>query len=552
MSTRILHHFAAALLGGIALLSGPAAAAAPQGVDLGISAEQAAQVGPEGIRYDEDVKRALIFSAGSQLLMQSTVQALIEGEVERRRAAGIDVSHCVVDEATIDARIAALMKAFTEKNPGVDFWNTVEAMGNTRETYREEISRMILVDQLFFPADPAKWPMDLLQEIFGPPEAEEGPAAGPAPAGVAGGCAAAPQAQDMMTQSVMPTYEEAKKAFEAGEPFEVGGFVAQYILRPGVMRWLMEKAEIVEPFEGLPAGVALRVNGKDFTTDALLAKIEPLVGPVELERSRMLVDVLWRVQGALAAKGALLSVEQCQERIAAERKEYEGSVIGYEQMQLQFLGFPSMEVFHRIFRLRQSYKDLMGEITPEQFSAHIAARESFLAQGKADAEVIYFAARDMSNGTYAKEGDPFGEAKARADKAASELAAGADWATVLLKYCDLPEAFPGSQPGMPAPNRGRFGAMPRNQVRDFLGENDYFDFLYGMSVGDLVFFDAEPGTIYGPVMGPTGWCIYKLNRRVPPETALDFANNPRHQYLVNDDLLNVRFFGFVDEVMASE
>ena len=545
MSTRILHHFSAALLGGLALLAFLA-------VLLVVFADPAGRVGPDGIRYEEDLKRALIYTGGSQLMMQTTVQALIEGEVERRRAAGIDVSHCVVEEAEVDARIASLMADFGTKNPGVDFWTTVEAMGNTRETYRGEIGRMILVDQLFFPKDPAKWPMDLLQEIFGPPAPAEGEAAPE-------GQEASPfletpqaQAQDLMTQSVMPTYEEVKKAFEAGEDFEVGGFIAQYVLRPGVMRWLMDQAEIVEPFAGLPAGTALRVNGRDFSTEELLAEVSPLIGPVERERARMLVDVIWAVEEALAAKGALLSPEACMERIAEERKEYEGSVISYEQMQLQFLGFPSMEVFHRVFRLRQSYKDTMGEIGPEEYAAHIEARHFFLAQGKADAEVIYFAARDMTNGTYAKQGDPFGEAEKRAAKAAAELAAGADWATVLLKYSDLPEAYPGSQSGMPTPQRGRFGAMPRNQIRDFLGENDYFDVLYGQSAGDRIFFDAEPGTIYGPVMGATGWCIYKLNRRLPPEVELDFESNPRHQYLVKDDLLNVRFFAFVDEVMASE
>ncbi|MBC8329412.1 MAG: hypothetical protein H8E31_11770 [Planctomycetes bacterium] len=201
MSTRILHHFSAALLGGLALLSGPLAAATPQDAGFGLTAEQAGRVGPDGIRYEEDLKRALIYTGGSQLMMQTTVQALIEGEVERRRAAGIDVSHCVVEEAEVDARIASLMADFGTKNPGVDFWTTVEAMGNTRETYRGEIGRMILVDQLFFPKDPAKWPMDLLQEIFGPPAPAEGEAA---PEGQeASPFLETPQAQDLMTQSVM-------------------------------------------------------------------------------------------------------------------------------------------------------------------------------------------------------------------------------------------------------------------------------------------------------------------------------------------------------------
>ncbi len=532
MSTRIHHRFVAGLLAGFAFLSAPLAAA-PQESGLQLPAEQAAAQGPNGIQYEEAVKRALIYTAGSQLVNQVTVSALIDSEIERRKAAGMPVEHCVVTDEAVDARIKSLMDNFIDNNPGVDFWKTVEAMGNTKETYREEIGRMILVDALFFPQDPALWPMDTLKEIFGHDDGD-------------------PLTMDTMTQSVMPTYEAAQAAFEKGESFEVGGFIAQYVLRPGVMRWMMEKAEIEKPFAGLPAGVALRVNGRDFGTDELLSKVGGVIGPVERERAMMLTDVLWAVQRELDAKGALLSPEQCMERIGVEREEYVNSPISYEQMQLQFLGFPSMEVFHRIYRLRQSYKDLMGEVSAEDLQAHVEARISFLAQGKADAEVIYLAARDMTNGTYPKEGDPFGEAMARAEKAAAELAAGADWAAVLLKYSDLPDAYPGSQPGMPTPNRGRFGETARNPLREFLGENDYFDFLYGASVGDLIFFDAEPGTIYGPVMGPTGWFIYKLNRRVPPEIELDLENSERHKYLVNDDHLNVRFFAFVNEVMASE
>jgi hypothetical protein len=541
MKTRFLPLLTAGLLAGF-LLPAPLAAA-PQDAGLALTAEEAAVVGPNGIRYDEAVRRALIYTAGSQLLNQETVNALIADEVQRRKDAGIDVSHCVVEDAVVDARIASLQKTFAEKNPGVDFWKTVEAMGNTRETYREEIGRMVLVDQLFFPDDPAKWPLETLKEIFGPPEGSGD--------GTEGGLFAQ-NAASIYEQTILPTYEEVKKAHETGEEFEVGGFVAQYILRPGVMKWLLDKAVVEEPYDGLPAGVALRVNGRDFATADLLARIESLVGPVERERARMLVDTLWAVQAALDADGALLPVEEAKARIAKDREQYLNSPISYEQMQLQFLGYPSMEVFHRVHRLRESFRDRQGEVPKDEVDAHVAARLSFLGQGKADAEVIYFSARDMSNGTYAKEGDPFAEAKQRADKAAAELRAGSDWAAVLLKYSDFPEAYPGTQPGMPTPNRGRFGAMPRNQLRDFLGENDYFDFLYGISVGDQIFFDAEPGTIYGPVMGPTGWMVYKLTRRLAPEVEIDLENSERHQYLVNDDLLNVRFFGFVDEVMASE
>lgn len=542
MSARFLRLSAAALLGACALLAGPASAAPapPQGLDLQIALEQGERIGPGGIPYEEALKRALIYTAGSQRVNEAVVEALLADEVARRKAAGDDLAHTEIVAADLDAQVLTMKADFEAKNPEIDFWTVVGSMGHDETSYREEMRRMLLVDRLFFPQDPDKWPIELLKEIFAPTE----------PAAPAAEGEAAFPVMSVYEQTVQPTLDALRAAHEKGEELELGGFLMQYVLRPGVMQWLLGKAEVTEPFRGLPAGLALRVNGHDFTTDELLGRAARMVGPVELERAKMLVDVIWKVEAALEEKGALLAPEQALERIALEREEYRQSPISYEQMMLQFLGFPSMEVFHHYYLLRQSYRDVLGDPTPEQLAAHADARRQFLAQGKIDAEVIYFAARDMTTGLYPRTGDPFGDAEKRARRAGAELAAGADWDATLVANCDLPDKYPGSQPGMPVPNRGRFGALPRNQVRDFLGENDYLEFLYGASIADRIFFDAQPGTIYGPVMGPTGWAIYKVNQRLDPESEFDPANNERHNYLVNDDYLNVKFFAFVDEVMA--
>ena len=60
-------------------------------------------------------------------------------------------------------------------------------------------------------------------------------------------------------------------------------------------------------------------------------------------------------------------------------------------------------------------------------------------------------------------------------------------------------------PGAPQPKKGRLGNQGRNPLRQFLGENDYMDFLLGGSIGEEILFNAKIDEIYGPVRGPLGF-----------------------------------------------
>jgi hypothetical protein len=85
----------------------------------------------------------------------------------------------------------------------------------------------------------------------------------------------------------------------------------------------------------------------------------------------------------------------------------------------------------------------------------------------------------------------------------------------------------------------------RNPLRQFLGENDFTDFLIGTSVADHLFFEAEPEAIYGPVEGVYGFYLYKLQTRSEPTQQVDWRNNERHGYFVRDDYLNEKFLEYV-------
>jgi hypothetical protein len=106
-------------------------------------------------------------------------------------------------------------------------------------------------------------------------------------------------------------------------------------------------------------------------------------------------------------------------------------------------------------------------------------------------------------------------------------------------------------PGAPQPKKGRLGNQSRNPLRQFLGENDYVDFLQGYSIGEAILFDAEIGQVYGPVRGPFGFYMYRVKDRIPPTKEFDLANDKNQVYVVSDDLQRRRFLAFVDQVMSA-
>ena len=101
----------------------------------------------------------------------------------------------------------------------------------------------------------------------------------------------------------------------------------------------------------------------------------------------------------------------------------------------------------------------------------------------------------------------------------------------------------------PVPNGGRFGALPLNQLREFLGENEFTDFTLGSGVAADLFFDAEPNVVYGPVRGPLGWYIYKLNRRIPSSDVFAPNENERQEYLLTSDFLSEKFLAFINSIL---
>lgn len=478
------------------------------------------------ISEEEFYNRTLVYSVGGQQLYQHMQALLIETERQRRTELGMDMSWAEVSDLEVDNRVDKIVSDFLDKNPDLDFWEQLLSLGYDKEGYSREVRRQLELERLFFPTEPENWPLDLLKEIFGGDE------------------------EGSLWKSMiegMPAQLIEKR--EKGESYEIDGMTMQMFLRPHLFRWLMSNATIKRPFDGLPDGVCLKVNGMEVKTSEMLERIANMKSEVDMERAATWVELCKSLKEDLAAKNVLLTEAETQAIIDEERKDYINSYITYEQVALEFMGFPTLEMFKQYKQLRESFRKTLPDPLPEEvMQAHLDARRQFIASGTVAAQVILFSAKDLETGAWEKK-DAFKAAEQRAEVAVKALIDGKPFGQVLLQYSEYPEKTRGSNEQMPQPNRGRFGHRLRNPLRQFLGENDYIDFLTGVSIADDLFFNAEKGAVYGPREGSYGYYIYKLINRSEPTTVIDFKSNERHAFFVEDDHLSVEFLKYINGVM---
>lgn len=505
-------------------LQEPASAHAPA---PGAVADAAAtqETGNE-ISHEERVKRAYVYSVGKRYILQRTLDELLLDEVARRKEAGTFVGKVDITPEEIQAEVEARIAAVKAQDATLDFWQQVKAQGFTEETFRQELRRSIQMRNMFFPVDPEQWPVARLEAVLG----------------------------DQWEKFMLKNHQDMlalKK--EGGDPGEVPEQTMNMILRPTIWSHLIANADIVYPSDGLPEGIVLRVNGREVKTDDALAVITPFLGETEKQLAEAFVVRLEVAEAALKASGSWLSDEEYQALYDAEAAEFEGSIIPHEMLVTQFLGFPTMELYKDFFRVRKSFRTTLPDNDSEEYKAmqkkQIAERGTFFGNGKVKVDIILISARDTSTGKFPLTGDPYKGAEERAMEVAQILADGSDFSEIQLEYSDYPESVIGSQMGMTQPDRGRFPMLSRNDLRNFLGESDYVDFLIGYSITDDIFFHAEPGAIYGPVRGSLGYYIYRVDSRQAPTKEVPTEGDERTMYTVNDDLLTAKFFAYVNKLL---
>jgi hypothetical protein len=300
----------------------------------------------------------------------------------------------------------------------------------------------------------------------------------------------------------------------------------------------------------------MRVNGRDILTAEVYKIIEPMIADVERSWAADFVSDLSLVTHDLKESGHWMTDAQYMIDLDVERADYEGTIIPHEMMILQFLGFPSMEIYYQYFRARHSFINALPAKDSEEYAelvANITAeRGSFYGADKIQVDVIMLGVRSKTTGKFPSKGNPYTACFERATEVAEILAEeDADWDSILLDYSDYPDTVGGAQSStLPQPHRGKLPMSSRNDLRGFLMENDYTDFIFQSSMADQMFFHSELGKVYGPVRTPLGYSFYRINTIVKGSKVVDYANSERDAFVINDDLLTTHFHAYVKGLRA--
>lgn len=491
--------------------------------------------GPEAfeVSAEEAFKRALLYNAASRYMLQRTLEVVLEKEAARRVAEGGTIEGVVPTAEEVDTEVQRRRDEVLAQDPSVDFWAQVRAQGFTEATYRAELARNIQAQRMFFPLDPEQWNPEQLAVVLGR------------------------NWTDYLEKDHQTLLEKKR---ESGELQPLNEQILNQFLMPNVWNWLITQEGILYPSDGLPEGVAMRVGEVDLMTDDLLAVIEPIISETDRGLAREYMRNIALLQAELEAQGAWIDYSEFRRLFAEEAAMYEGTIIPHNMMVLDFLGFPTMEVYRQYFRAKKSFAATLPAKTLEDGSENpafralvdeqIATRGEFYRGSKVKVDVILLSARDKRTGQYPLEGDPYTSARERADEVADVLLGGEDFLETLVEYSDYPETTNTANPSMPQPNRGRFPAQTRNDMRGFLGESDYTDFIFGYSLADDIFFYSEEDGIYGPVKSPLGWSFYRLNSRTNPAKQLNYGEDERDTFIVQDDLVTTGFLAFLAGLRA--
>jgi hypothetical protein len=409
------------------------------------------------------------------------------------------------------------MKAeFDSKNPGVDFWEVVRSQyGLSKETFLDQRRESILFDRVFFPGSPKDWPAITKEAIKAQTNSDQGP-------------------------RFLEQLEKATEgADENGNPKKLPEFWVN-MMRQFVQKGLRNWSDIRYASHGLPSDIVLRVNDLEWSTADAFDFVKKGLFVQDLERAMQEVVVREALRQELVQNGVYVSDEEFTRRYDEYREPYDSSPFTVEVIASRFKGFPCLEAYRARWRLITSYSDLIAsEITDENLQAHADKRAAFFADGQADVSIIPFMAKSVTTGAW--EPDGMAKAKERCDALFARLEQKELTFDEALKVHN--EFFANDE------KRGALGMLPLNQLRQHLRESEFTQLLDGFSLAEFLFFEAPVGKTIGPIQGPDGWFIARVNNKTPARRKVD-VKVERERELVREDYVTYRFLEWARDVIG--
>lgn len=491
------------------------------------------KVGEQTISEDE-IRRALVYSAGREVLESFKLDVFIDAELERRRAAGEDVSKYILTDAEFEALRVDTLAKIREQYPQLDPEAVLKTNGHTMEGFVKRLTQTSRFDRLFLPTDVREWPpftIEAIKKNMG----EDG---------------------DQFFQQLMDTQEERDKQRAEGSTPAAGEMLFTSLMRNFVLGAVKESTVVKAASDGIPADTVLIVDGKALRTADVFPMVAPLVSEADVTRTRLWLAKMAAVEQSLKASGNALGDEEFATVWEAHDATYRGTLIPLDAIVLSFRRFPSMDAYKRYFRAQESFrKSIADQLTDETLQRHLDERASkVLGLGGLNVEFILLSAFDFPNFRWKPNG--WADAAERAKALAAELDAGelANWPALLdakSEFWDPPAAQgQGMQEKNQARNKGRFGSVNRNELAQRLDESEYSSFVAGSSLADYVYLEQEVGTVDGPFQGPYGYYFSRVIDRRPPTSKYELSQ-PTHRDLILQDFLTVRFSAYAAESLAA-
>lgn len=464
-----------------------------------------------------EVMREAVYLTGGKLVEAKVNSFFIFEELQKQVNSGQrKAEDFLVSEEDVMATLAPIMSDFATKNPGVDFWEVVRSQyGLSKETFLDQRKDSMLFDKLFFSGSPREWPEITKEAIKSQTNSDQGPR----------------------------FWEQLEKATEGvdenGKPKKLPEFWVN-MMRQFVQKGLRGWSDIKYASNGLPPDVVLKVNDLTWKTQEAFDFIKKGLFVQDLERAIQEVVVRAALRQELIAKGAYIDDSEFQKRYDVYRQPYDSTPFTVEIIATRFKGYPCLEAFRSRWRLITSYSDLIkADITDENLQAHADKRAAFFADGQVDVSLVPFQARSPKTGAW--EPDGMAQAKKRCEEAFARLE---KKELTLDQMIDKHTEFFSNDE-----KHGRLGQLPLNQLRQQLRENEFTQLLDGSSLAEFLFFDAEIGKTIGPVQGPDGWFIVRVNSRSPARKKID-VKVEREKELVKEDYITCRFFQWANEVIG--
>ncbi len=465
----------------------------------------------------QEVMREAVYLTGGKLVEAKVANFFILEELKKQVESGKrKAEEFYVSEQDVLDQLAPMKSEFETKNPGVDFWEVVRSQyGLSKETFLEQRKEAILFDKVFFPGAPRDWPDITKEAIKAQTQSDQGP-------------------------RFLEQLEKATEGVdEKGQPKKLPDFWVN-MMRQFVQKGLRSWSDIRYASHGLPADTVLKVNDLEWKTADAFDFIKKGLFVQDIERAMHEVVVREALRQELAGKNSFISDEEFLRRYEEYRQPYDTTPFTVEVIATRFKGYPCLEAFRARWRLISSYGDLIkDDVNDENLQAHANKRSAFFADGQIDCNLIPFQARNPKTGAW--EPDGMTAAKARCEAVFAEMdAKKMTFDEALDKHLEF---FSNDD------KKGRLGMLPLNQLKQQLRESEFTQLLDGFSLAEFLFFDAEVGKTIGPVQGPDGWFIVRVNSRTPARRQID-VKVQRERDLVKEDYITCRFFTWASEVIG--